>query len=155
MSVTTMKTARRRGMGFALLAGVAITSLCAGTAAVAVASETKATMPTVAVEAVPDWIRDRPVPEATKALVEGAQDGIAYLLNDQQYRARADGHDDWFRLASKVVDRSGLESTGQITLTYNPRSRASASPLSASSATARSSTGPRIRNSASSSVKAT
>lgn len=120
MTVTTMKTARRRGMGFALLAGVAIASLCAGTAAVAVASETKATMPTVAVEAVPDWIRDRPVPEATKALVEGAQDGTAYLLNDQQYRARADGHDDWFRLASKVVDRSGLESTGQITLTYNP-----------------------------------
>lgn len=118
--MTRGMTARRRWVGFALMAGVATTSLCGSTMAFAAPNETKAAAPTVAVEPVPGWIRDYAVPEATKARVEGARDGTAYLLNDQQYRARADGHDDWFRLASKVVDRSGLESAGQISLVYNP-----------------------------------
>ncbi len=109
------------------MAGVASVSLCGGTAAVAAPNDVKASTqappaqtPGVAVEAVPDWVRDRSVPPATPARVERAQDGTVYLLNDQQYRARADGHDDWFRFASKVVDRSGLESAGQLTLTYDP-----------------------------------
>lgn len=76
--------------------------------------------PTIEVEAQPAWIRARVLPEATKARVEQAQSGIAYLLADEQYRSRADGHDDWFRSAVKVTNRSGLESAGQITLAYDP-----------------------------------
>ncbi|SFN85450.1 DUF3857 domain-containing transglutaminase family protein [Sphingomonas sp. OK281] len=76
--------------------------------------------PVVAVEARAEWVRDRAIPEATAARVEQAQNGIAYLLTDEQYRTRADGHDDWFRSSSKVTNRSGLESAGQIAVTYNP-----------------------------------
>ena len=79
-----------------------------------------AAVPIIAVEAKADWVRDRLVPEATAARVEQAQNGVAYLLTDEQYRTRADGHDDWFRSASKVTNRSGLESAGQISVTYNP-----------------------------------
>jgi len=74
----------------------------------------------IAIESRPEWVRDRQLPEAPKAVIDAAQNGTAYLLADEQYRTRADGHDDWYRLAIKVTNRSGLESAGQITLTYNP-----------------------------------
>ena len=74
----------------------------------------------VPVEAVPDWVIVRLVPEATPARIAAAGDGQAYLLNDFQVRARADGHDDWFRATVRAVDRSGLEAAGQITTTFNP-----------------------------------
>ncbi len=82
--------------------------------------KSSAAAPTIEVEATPTWIRDRFLPEATKARVEQAQSGVAYLLADEQYRTRTDGHDDWFRSAFKVTNRSGLESAGQITLSYDP-----------------------------------
>ncbi|WP_428969651.1 DUF3857 domain-containing protein [Sphingomonas sp. Xoc002] len=116
--MTTCFVPRRRWIGFVLMAGAAAASLGGASTAAAAVNETKAQA--VAVEAMPDWVRDRSVPAATPARVERAQDGTVYLLNDQQFRARADGHDDWFRFASKVIDRSGLESAGQLTLTYDP-----------------------------------
>ncbi len=76
--------------------------------------------PIVAVEARAGWVRDRAIPEATAARVEQAQNCVAYLLTDEQYRTRADGHDDWFRSSSKITNRSGLESAGQIEIAYNP-----------------------------------
>ncbi|HXH14698.1 MAG TPA: DUF3857 domain-containing protein [Sphingomonas sp.] len=76
--------------------------------------------PIVAVEPTAEWVRDRAIPEASAVRVEQAQNGIAYLLADEQYRTRADGHDDWFRSSNKVTNRSGLESAGQISVTYNP-----------------------------------
>lgn len=79
-----------------------------------------AATPIVAVEARAVWVRDRAIPEATAARVEQAQNGIAYLLTDEQYRTRVDGHDDWFRSSSKVTNRIGLEAAGQIAITYNP-----------------------------------
>ena len=74
----------------------------------------------VAVEPVPDWVVVRPIPAATPARIAAAGSGQAYLLNDFQMRARRDGHDDWFRAATRVVDRSGLESAGQISTSFNP-----------------------------------
>jgi len=79
-----------------------------------------ASAPVVAIEAEPVWIRERTIPEATKARVANAHSGIAFLLLDEQHRTRADGHDDWFRTATKVTDRSGLESAGQLALSFDP-----------------------------------
>lgn len=103
-----------------LLAAVAAGSFYGSAMATGVQATPVAPSPTVAVEGTPDWVRDRTPPTATPARITVAQDGTAYLLNDAQYRVRADGHDDWFRLISKVVNRSGLESAGQITLAYDP-----------------------------------
>ena len=80
--------------------------------------------PTIEVEATSAWVRDHVLPEATKARTDQAQSGVTYLLTDEQYRTRADGHDDWFRSAFKVTNRSGLESAGQIALNYDPELRA-------------------------------
>jgi len=74
----------------------------------------------IEVEGLPTWINERQMPEATSARVELAQSGVSYLLVDEQYRTRFDDHDYWFRSASKVTNRSGLESAGQISMTYNP-----------------------------------
>ncbi len=52
--------------------------------------------------------------------MDQAQQGVAYLLADSQTRVLADGYDGWFRSAIKVVNRSGLESAGQITLQFDP-----------------------------------
>jgi hypothetical protein len=84
------------------------------------ATKAAAVTPIVAIEARAEWVRARAIPEATAARVEQAQNGRAYLLTDEQYLTRADGHDDWFRSSSKVRNRSGLESAGQIDVTYNP-----------------------------------
>lgn len=71
-------------------------------------------------EPVPAWVRERISPAATKARLDRAQNGIAYLLSDEQYLTRADGHDSWFRLSTQVTNRSGLEGAGQISVTYDP-----------------------------------
>ncbi len=87
-----------------------------------IATDTKPGAPAqaVTVEATPGWVRERTIPEATKGRIAVAQSGVAYLLTDEQYRTRADGHDDWFRAANQVTNRSGLESSGQISVTFNP-----------------------------------
>ena len=74
----------------------------------------------VSVQVTPDWVVDRTIPEATRARIDGAQGGIAYLLADAQYRTRTEGHDDWFRTSTKITNRSGLEEGGKIELTYDP-----------------------------------
>ena len=76
--------------------------------------------PAITVEAVPGWIVDRSLPQASKARIASAESGTAFLLIDEQYLTRSDGHDDWFRLASMVTNRSGLESGGQITVSFDP-----------------------------------
>lgn len=74
----------------------------------------------VPVEPVPDWVVVRTVPKATPARIATASNGQVYLLNDFQVRLRPDGHDDWFRAATRVVDRSGLEPTGEVSITFDP-----------------------------------
>ncbi|HEX8413172.1 MAG TPA: hypothetical protein VF637_04725, partial [Sphingomicrobium sp.] len=102
----TNNLAPRRWAAIMVLSAVATGSLYGSAMAMGVQATPVATSPTVAVEGTPDWVRDRTSPTATPARVAHAQDGTAYLLNDAQYRVRADGHDDWFRLVSKVVNRS-------------------------------------------------
>ena len=84
------------------------------------AADAKLSAQAIATEPVPSWIRERAIPEATKARLDRAQNGIAYLLTDEQYLTRAGGHDSWFRFSTKVTNRSGLEAAGQISVTYDP-----------------------------------
>jgi hypothetical protein len=62
----------------------------------------------------------RDVPAATPARLAGAHNGIVYLMSDFQVRATAQGHDDWYRVTMRVADRSGLESVGQISESFDP-----------------------------------
>lgn len=71
-------------------------------------------------EDMPAWVTLRVLPEATPARMDHSNEGIAYLLTDLQARVRSDGYDQWFRTASKVVERSGLEAAGQLTVDFDP-----------------------------------
>ncbi len=87
------------------------------------ASGTAKTRPdvTIAREALPDWIVARtipPLPDGDRAHVEG---GAAYLLIDSQVRGSAKGYDEVSRTAMQVLDRSGLESAGQVSIEFDPR----------------------------------
>lgn len=68
-------------------------------------------------EAAPDWVVPRSLPQANPADV---RQGIVYLLTDVQTRVRPDGHDGWFRSATRVVERSGLEAAGQVSVEFDP-----------------------------------
>lgn len=83
-------------------------------------AQAAAEAPTIEIEAQPGWVKERNLPEATPARIERAENGIANLLVDGQYRLRTDGHDAWFRFSSKITNRSGIESAGQISVTYDP-----------------------------------
>jgi transglutaminase-like putative cysteine protease/tetratricopeptide (TPR) repeat protein len=85
-------------------------------------ADTKASAPvqTIASEPMQTWVRERVIPQATKARLDRAQNGTIDLLADVQYRTRADGHDSWFRLSTKVTNRSGLETAGQLSIVYDP-----------------------------------
>lgn len=71
-------------------------------------------------EAAPAWITPRDLPQATPAQMQQVREGIAYLLSDLQTRIRPDGHDEWFRVATQVVERTGLETAGQISISFDP-----------------------------------
>ena len=68
-------------------------------------------------EAAPDWVVPRNLPEANPTDV---RQGIVYILTDAQTRIRPDGHDGWFRTASRVVERSGLEEAGRVSVEFDP-----------------------------------
>jgi len=85
------------------------------------AAQTPASSPSIAKGATPDWVVARSMPAATAAREKHAQDGNAFLLSDWQVRGNPQGYESFFRLASKVVDRSGLESAGKIELSFDPR----------------------------------
>lgn len=81
-------------------------------------ARTTATADALPIEATPAWVIDRRLPEPSKATLDVAPNGIADLLVDSQYRTRADGHDERFRWAGKVTNRSGLEAAGQISFSF-------------------------------------
>ncbi len=102
----------------ALLGATAIP--CSSPAMAESAVATSPAPPAISIEARPDWVKDRALPAASAARVAAADSGTAFLLVDEQFRSHATGHDDWFRLATMVANRSGLEAGGQITVSYDP-----------------------------------
>lgn len=108
----------RCALALALLAAPAIPARADSDAPAVTAANPAAA---IAPEALPGWVRARAIPAATPARLDHAQEGIAYLLTDSQTRVTAQGHDALFRSAIKVVERSGLEQAGQVSVTFNPR----------------------------------
>lgn len=76
---------------------------------------------TIAKEVGPSWLAPRSLPQLARDRLSHAQNGIAYLLTDWQVRGNDTGYDSYYRFASKVIDRSGLEDGGQISLSFDPR----------------------------------
>lgn len=104
--------------GCLLMLGASTTILAMACARPAAAQSPAA--PVVGKEASPQWVTPRIVPDATADRLAHAQDGVAFLMTDWQVRGTPDGYDSFYRIASKVIDRSGLEATGQISATYDP-----------------------------------
>ncbi|KEZ00685.1 hypothetical protein AI27_03155 [Sphingomonas sp. BHC-A] len=75
----------------------------------------------IAKEASPTWLTPRSLPQMSRDQLSHAQDGTAYLLTDWQVRANDTGYDSYYRFASKVIDRSGLEQGGRISVGFDPR----------------------------------
>ncbi|WP_298397835.1 DUF3857 domain-containing protein [Sphingobium sp.] len=71
-------------------------------------------------EASPDWLAPRDLPHPSTDTIAHAQDGQAFILTDWQVRGTGQGYDSYYRVATKVVDRSGLEGAGQLSTSYDP-----------------------------------
>lgn len=66
----------------------------------------------------PSWVIPAEIPaDANK---EGAEDGIFYLLADEQVRLDNDGYERFVRYAVEVLSRSGLEEAAQFDAGYDP-----------------------------------
>ncbi|SEJ65374.1 protein of unknown function [Sphingobium sp. AP50] len=76
--------------------------------------------PIVARETSPDWLAPRTLPQPSADSITHAQDGQAYILTDWQVRGTDQGYDSYYRVATKVIDRSGLEDAGQLSTSYDP-----------------------------------
>lgn len=108
--------------GCLLLLSASVAALSIAGAVPVAAQELQATpqTPVVLREASPDWLAARTLPTMTTDQMAHAQDGVAFLLTDWQVRGTTEGYDSYYRIASKVVDRSGLEEAGRISTSYDP-----------------------------------
>lgn len=104
--------------GCLLLLSASATALSVTSIAPVAAQTSQA--PVVLRETSPDWLAVRTLPDIKPDQLAHAEDGVAYLLTDWQVRGTAQGYDSYYRIATKVVDRSGLEETGRISTSYNP-----------------------------------
>lgn len=77
--------------------------------------------PTIGKGLAPDWIVERTLPPATPEHLAQARGGSAYLLTDWQVRGSDHGHTSYYRVAGRVVERSGLEEAGKIEISFDPR----------------------------------
>lgn len=95
--------------------------MVAASATPAIVAAEPVASPSIAVESSPAWLTPRDLPQPTQEQLQHVSDGTIYLLTDWQVRGNSTGHDSYYRFASKIADRSGLESAGQITLSFDPR----------------------------------
>lgn len=108
------------GCLFLLSASIAALSITSIPPATAQTTQAAPQGPVVLREDAPDWLAPRTLPTLTADQIAHAQDGVAFLLTDWQVRGTAQGYDSYYRVATKVVDRSGLEDTGRISTSYDP-----------------------------------
>lgn len=71
-------------------------------------------------QAAPDWVEPAPLPEMKPAHLGYAEDGIYYLISDIQTRWQGTQRESYFRLARKVLNRTGLESAATVLHEYDP-----------------------------------
>jgi transglutaminase-like putative cysteine protease/tetratricopeptide (TPR) repeat protein len=70
---------------------------------------------------IPEWLAPRAIPEVTPEMARRSRNGISYLITDWQVRGSEAGTDSYYRVAQKVMDRSGLEGAGKIEAEFDPR----------------------------------
>jgi transglutaminase-like putative cysteine protease/tetratricopeptide (TPR) repeat protein len=112
-------------MRFLSVSGACLLLLSASSTALSIASLPAVAAevpqgPVVAREAIPDWLAPRSLPQPSADSITHAQDGQAYILTDWQVRGTDQGYDSYYRVATKVIDRSGLEDAGQLSTSYDP-----------------------------------
>jgi transglutaminase-like putative cysteine protease/tetratricopeptide (TPR) repeat protein len=93
--------------------------LCAISIWVAAVATAQTTSEPLMQAQVPDWVIEQAMPEENAARSASIQDGISYLLLDEQTRWN-EGVDFYYRVAYKVTDRTGLEEAARITPSYDP-----------------------------------
>ncbi len=68
----------------------------------------------------PNWVEVIGLPDATPALLENATDGVLFLLSDEQVSWQGDEMLTYFRAATLVTDRSGMESAATLQFVFDP-----------------------------------
>lgn len=71
-------------------------------------------------EPQPDWVTEQSIPSMPEARLTAVQNGIGYLLSDNQLKWDGESHEYFNRLAYEVTDRNGLEEAARITPSYDP-----------------------------------
>lgn len=69
---------------------------------------------------IPDWVAMVDLPAATPTLREAATGGVLFLLSDEQVDWEGEEKQTWFRAATLVTDRIGLESAATLQFVYAP-----------------------------------
>jgi Domain of Unknown Function with PDB structure (DUF3857) len=69
---------------------------------------------------IPSWVKTVPIPEFKQANLKTHLNGEGWLLSDIQMRQRPGGDEQFLHLASKVIDRTGLESSSNLTISHDP-----------------------------------
>ena len=67
-----------------------------------------------------DWVERTPRPVFPEERITAIDEGIAYAMIENQIKLSESGHTFSYRLVYQVIDRSGLESAAQITISFDP-----------------------------------
>jgi hypothetical protein len=68
----------------------------------------------------PNWVEVIDLPAPTPALLDEATDGVLFLLSDEQIAWQGDEMMTFYRTATLVTDRYGLETAATIQLGFDP-----------------------------------
>ncbi len=68
----------------------------------------------------PEWVQVLDIPTAPPGLLEQAMAGVLFLVSDEQISWEGDEKLTYFRTATQVTDRYGLESAATLTFTFDP-----------------------------------
>jgi transglutaminase-like putative cysteine protease len=68
----------------------------------------------------PNWVTVTDLPEPTPALLDQATGGVLFLLSDEQVAWQGDEKLTYFRAATLVTDRYGLESAATLQFVFDP-----------------------------------
>jgi hypothetical protein len=74
----------------------------------------------LATGAMPAWVIDLVMPDLKQERMRSVEDGIYYLIQDDQVKIGSQGDQFFSRTAKKVTDRSGLESAAETQIVFDP-----------------------------------
>ena len=68
----------------------------------------------------PDWVSHVAIPEATEQREAQVTSGVYYLLASRQVRQHGSERHLYLRFARKIINRTGMESAGTISVNFRP-----------------------------------